>query len=117
MTSTFKIVNAVLIVVALVMSARAGWMMLTGKPEMTELFSKWGIGRPAVMLFGVLSIGSALLLLHPKTYVWGNYFILAMILVIIVHYTHDKNLKGVLMELPFFLLSLVIVWMPHPLEK
>jgi hypothetical protein len=117
MTIALKIINAILILVALFMSLRAGWFMAAGKPEMTDLFYKWNISKSSVLIFGIISMIGALLLVHPRTYVIGNFIILAMILFLIVQHVHDHNIKGVLTELPFFALSLIIVWLPHPLNR
>jgi hypothetical protein len=117
LTLTLKIINAALILIALYMSLRAGWLMITGKPEMTDLFYKWNIPNTGVLAFGLISIIGALFLVHPKTYVLGNFIILAIILFLIVQHLHDRNIRGVLTELPFFALSLIIVWLPHPFDK
>lgn len=63
----FKIINAVLILSALVMSLRVGWDMLTGKPEMAALFGCWGVSAAARRALALLAILGALLLVHPKT--------------------------------------------------
>ena len=53
------------------MGFKQGLAMLTGKPEMLELFGKWGIGKSAVMINGMVTILSAVLILFPKTFIWG----------------------------------------------
>lgn len=52
------------------MGFKQGLAMLTGKPEMLELFGKWGIGKSAVMINGMVTILSAVLI-FPKTFIWG----------------------------------------------
>jgi len=91
--------------------------MLSTKPEMVELFSKWGFGKSGLMAIGAITILSAVLLLLPKTFVWGNFLMAAGILLIICFHLLDKDLKGVAIELPFFLLNLIIIYLQHPLSK
>lgn len=117
MTNTLKIVNAILILFALYMGLKQGWAMLTGKPEMLAMFSKWDIGKTGLVVLGSLTILGALLVLFPRTFVWGNFITAAGILFIIALHLSDKDLKGVMIELPFLLLSLIIIYLQHPLSK
>ena len=112
-----KIINAILILFALYMGIKQGSAMLTGKPEMTELFSKWNITKPGLMILGAFTILGAVLVLFPKTFIWGNFITAAGILLIIAFQLSDRNLKGVAIELPFLLLSLIIIYLKHPLAQ
>jgi hypothetical protein len=114
---TFKIVNSLLILFAVFMGVKQGWAMLNGKPEMLDMFGKWDIGKTGVMLFGAVTLLSVLLLLYPKTFLWGNFLMAASILLIICFQVQDKNLKGAAIELPFLLINLVIIYLEHPLVK
>ena len=112
-----KLINSVLIVVAVFMGLKQGYAMFSGKPEMLELFGKWNFSKTGVMINGIVTIVSALLILHPKTFLWGNFLMAASILLIICFHLLDKDLKGVAIELPFFLINLVIIYLQHPLGK
>ena len=112
-----KILNSVLILVAVLMGFKQGYAMLTGKPEMLEMFSKWNFSKTAVMINGTVTIVAALLILFPKTFVWGNFIMAAGILIIICLHLLDKDLKGVVIEIPFLLLNLVIIYLQYPLSK
>jgi DoxX-like family len=112
-----KVINSVLILVAVFMGIKQGCAMLTGKPEMLEMFGKWNFTREAVMIMGIVTLVSALLILYPKTFVWGNFLMAAGILVIICFHLAARNLKGAAIELPFFLLNMVIIYLQHPLTK
>ena len=112
-----KILNSILILLALFMGVKQGWAMLTGKPDMLQLFSKWNIGRSGVTLIGAVAILGAVLVLFPRTFVSGNFITAAGILFIIAWHLYDRDWKGVAIELPFFLLSLVILSLHHPLAN
>ncbi len=111
------IINSVLIAVAVFMGLKQGYAMFSGKPEMIEMFSKWGFTKNGLMINGLVTMISALLILHPKTFVWGNFLMAAGILMIICFHLLDKDLKGVLIELPFLFLNLIIIYLQHPLKK
>ncbi len=112
-----KIINTVLILVAVFMGLKQGYAMVSGKPEMLDLFGKWNFSKTGVMINGLVTIVSALLILHPKTFLWGNFLMAAAILLIICFHLLDRDLKGVAIELPFFLLNLVIIYLQHPFGK
>lgn len=112
-----KIVNAVLILVALFMGLKQGWAMFSGKPEMLEMFGKWNINKTGLMINGAITMLSAGMILFPRTFVWGNFLMAAGILLIICFHLVDKDLKGVAIELPFLLLNLAIIYLQHPFQK
>ncbi|SFD47755.1 DoxX-like family protein [Chitinophaga sp. CF118] len=111
-----KVINSFLILIAVFMGLKQGWAMFSGKPEMLSMFSKWNFTKTAVMINGAITIISALLILFPKTFLWGNFIMAASILLIICFHLLDKDLKGVVIELPFLFLNLVIIYLQHPLN-
>ena len=112
-----KILNSLLILIALFMGLKQGWAMVSGKTEMLEMFGKWNFSKTAVMVNGAVTIIAALMLLFPKTFVWGNFLMAAGILMIICLHLLDKDLKGVAIELPFLLLNLLIIYLQYPLTN
>lgn len=112
-----KILNAALILFAVFMGLKQGSAMLMGKAEMLNLFGKWGFTSSAVAVLGVITMLGALMILWPRTFVWGNFLMAVTILLIIAFHLKDRDLKGVAIELPFLLLNLVIIYLQHPLKK
>ncbi|MCX8525380.1 DoxX family protein [Chryseobacterium formosus] len=112
-----KIINTVLILVSVFMGFKQGYAMFSGKPEMMEMFGKWGFGKTGLMINGAVTILAAILILFPKTFVWGNFLMAAGILLIICFHLLDKDLKGVAIEIPFLLLNLLIIYLQHPLKS
>ena len=112
-----KIINSVLILTAVFMGLKQGYAMFSGKPEMMEMFDKWGFNKTGLMINGVMTILAAVLILFPKTFVWGNFLMAAGILLIICLHLLGKDLKGVMVELPFFFLNLLIIYLQHPLKS
>lgn len=111
-----KIANSLLILVAVFMGFKQGFAMFSGKPEMLEMFGKWGFSKTSVMITGTITILAALLILFPKTFLRGNFLMAVGILMIICFHLLDKDLKGVAIELPFLLLNLVIIYLQYPLK-
>lgn len=116
-TMILKILNSVLILFAVFMGTKHGWNMLTAKPEMLEMFGKWNFSKNAVIVNGAITLLASVLILFPKTFVWGNFLMAAGILMIICLQLLNKDLKGVAIEIPFLLLNLVIIYLQHPLKS
>lgn len=112
-----KIVNTLLILFSLYMGLKQGWAMLSGKPHMLDMFSKWPIGRTGIAILGVCTIAGALMVLSPKTFIYGNFITAAGILLIIAFQLSDRNLKGAAIELPFLFLSLLIIYLQYPFPE
>lgn len=112
-----KLINSVLILVAVFMGFKQGYAMFSGKPEMLDMFSKWNFSKTAVMINGAVTMIAALLILFPKTFVWGNFLMAAGILMIICLQLLNKDVKGAAIEIPFLLLNLVIIYLQHPIQK
>ena len=122
MQITLRIINTALILFAVYMGTKQGWAMLSGKAEMLAMFSKWNMGRTAVLTFGLITLLSAIALLFPKTFLAGNFIMAASILLLILLHLNNasagigERLKGAATELPFLLLNLVIVYLQYPLN-
>ncbi|KMQ68649.1 hypothetical protein ACM39_08640 [Chryseobacterium sp. FH2] len=112
-----KIINSLLILIAVFMGLKQGYAMFSGKPEMIEMFGKWGFNKTGLVINGLITIIAALLILFPKTFVWGNFMMAAGILLIICFHLLDKDVKGVYVELPFLLINLVIIYLQHPFKS
>ena len=112
-----KIINSILILVAVFMGFKQGYAMLMGKPEMLEMFGKWNFSKNAVMINGAVTLLASVLILFPKTFVWGNFLMAAGILMIICLQLLNKDLKGVAIEIPFLLLNLIIIYLQHPFKN
>ncbi len=112
-----RVINGAVMLIVVFMGLKQGWAMFSVKEEMLTLFSKWHFTKTGVMVNGLVTIISALLILHPKTFLWGNFLMAAGILLIICFHLLDKDLKGVVIELPFLLLNLIIIYLQYPLKK
>lgn len=111
-----RILNAVLILFVVFMGIKQGWNMLTARPEMIEMFGKWNFSRNAVAINGAITLLASLLILFPKTFVWGNFLMATGILMIICLQLLHRELKGAVIEVPFFLLNLIVIYLQHRLK-
>jgi hypothetical protein len=55
--------------------------------------------------------------LFPQTFFAGNLLGAAVILLIVALALNAGNIKMALIEVPFFLMPLILIWLGHPLKK
>lgn len=117
MVMIIKIANTLLILFSVFMGFKQGWGMITARPDMLEMFTTFNMSKAAMMAVGIITILSAALILLPQTFFYGNFITAAVILFMAARHLHHKDLKDAAIELPFFLLSLLIIYLRHPLER
>lgn len=77
-----KILTIALIVFAVYMGFKQGIAMVSGKPEMLQMLGRIGMNNTAVMVLGIINIISAVLIVIPQTFFWGNFLMAGTILLI-----------------------------------
>jgi len=117
METAIKIINSVLILFSVFMGIKHGWGMVTGEPKMLEMFGKWEIGKSGVMVLGIVGVLASIMLLFPKTFFLGNFLTAGVLLLMAALYLNQRDIKGALVELPFMIMPLVILYLQHPLAK
>jgi hypothetical protein len=115
MTNTAKIINTILILFAAFMGLKQGWAMLSAKPAMTNMLAKLGLTRPSITGLGLITLISVILMIIPRTFFYGNFLMAASILFILMLELQHRELKAAVIEVPFLLLSCIILYLRHPL--
>jgi len=110
------ILNITLIVFTAFMGIKQGLLMMEPQQELLEMFVKWGLNKAEMSALGVLTLLSAMLIIIPKTYFAGNLLMASVILIIICFQLQQRDLKGFAIELPFFFLNLVLLYLQHPIN-
>ena len=112
-----KIVSGILILITVFFGFKHGWAAVTMKPEESEMLTKLGIGRQVIFVIGILTLLVGILVLVPATFFTGNVINAILILSMLVLQLRAGNLKAALIEIPFLLLPLIMIWLGHPLKK
>ena len=112
-----KIISGALILITAFLSFKHGWEGLTMKPEAVNMLSALGIGEFPGKVISIVTLAVGLLVLFPQTFFAGNLINAAVILLIIALALKTGNLKIALIEIPFLLMPLVMIWLGHPLKK
>ena len=113
-----KIVSILLIFITAFLNFKHAWDgLISTKPESTQMLSQLGINSTAGLILGILSLVVGIMILLPQTFFAACLINAVMIVVIMALALRSGNIKIALIEIPFLLLPLVMIWLGHPLKK
>ncbi len=113
-----RIISGILILITTYLSVKHGWAGLTStvKPEEANMLAGLGINKSARFVISLLSLAVGVLVLFPQTFFVGNLLNAMAILLIMGFALSSGNLKIALIEVPFLLMPLVLLWLGHPFK-
>lgn len=111
--------SLVLFIVSIFLSFKHGWesFNVSKHPESAKMMTNLGINPSYVPEMGIVMMVIGVLLLFPKTFVLGNILNAISIVVIMALALNTGNIKMALMEIPFLLMPLVLIWLKYPFLK
>jgi len=111
-----KIISGLLILLTAFLQFKHAWAGLTMNvaPEETNMMEDLGISRSFLFIISILSLGVGVMVLFPQTFFAANLLNAAMILLIMALALRAGNIRTALIEIPFLLLPLVMIWLGHP---
>lgn len=114
-----SIISLVLLLVSVYLAFKHGWDTLNYKkhPESLKMMNELGISTTMIPIFGGLTILIGVLLLIPKTFFLGNMLNAISIVIIMALAIKAGNYKMVLIEIPFLVMPLVMIWLKYPFTK
>jgi hypothetical protein len=115
----FKVLSGLLILVTVYLNFKHGWAGVTNnlKPEEAKMMTDLGINKTMIKVISVLSLTVCVLTLFPQTFFTGNILNAFAILLIMGFALRSGNYKIALIEIPFFILPLLLIYLGHPLKK
>ncbi len=115
---TTKIISGILLLITVYFGISHGSRVFQ-KPIMQylEMMDLLGITNSLRIAFGILSIGSALLILFPKTFFVGNVIRALLLILMMALALKAGNYKFALVEIPFVMMPLLLIYFSHPLKN
>ncbi|MCF2446776.1 hypothetical protein L0657_22655 [Dyadobacter sp. CY345] len=89
----------------------------TPSPAYAEMIILLGINDTIRTMIGVWSILSAVLILFPQTFFIGNILRAVLLILMMAFALKAGNYKFALIEIPFLLMPLVLIYLGHPLKN
>ncbi len=115
---TVRIISGVLILVACFFGVRHGWSALTMSPtDANAAALGLNLNRGALAALGGFSLVAGVLVLFPQTFLISNVLSGCGIFYIAALQAQNRNLRGTLIEIPFLMLPLVMIFLGHPFKK
>jgi len=114
-----NIFSLALLIVSVSLSFKHGWDMLNYKstPGSLKMIKALGISEPVVPFFSILTIAIGILLLIPRTFFLGNVLNAMSIVLIMALAIKSGNIRIVLIEIPFLVLPLLLIWLKYPFKN
>ncbi|WP_317124961.1 DoxX family protein [Taibaiella helva] len=103
----------------MVLSFKHGWDTFHYKsnPQSLKMMNELGISEGMIPVMGVLTILTGILLLFPRTFFWGNVLNALSIVLIMALALRASNVNMVILEIPFLVIPLVVIWLKYPFKN
>lgn len=114
-----NLISLALLIVSVALSFKHGWDTFNYKnnPQSLKMMDELGISESVIPLMAALTILVGILLLIPKTFFWGNVLNAMSIVLIMALALRAGNLKMVLIEIPFLIMPLIMIWLKYPFKN
>lgn len=111
-----SIISLVLLAITAFLSFKHGWdsFHVDEHPESAKMMAELGIKQSYVPAMGITMMVIAVLLLFPKTFVLGNVLNAVSIVLIMALALNAGNYKMALIEIPFLIMPLILIWLQYP---
>ena len=112
-----KIISGILILVTAYLSFKHGWAGITMKAESADMFADLKISKTLLYIISVLSLAVGIMIFFPQTFFAANLINAATILLIMALALRVGNIKIALIEIPFLLMPLLLIYLGHPFKR
>jgi len=114
-----KIISAILILITAFLNLKHAWegLHIEAHPEQAKMIADIGIGKTGITVLSILNIAIGIAIFFPQTFFIANLLNAVTILLIMIFSLKTGNTKTALIEIPFLLIPLVLIYLGHPLKK
>src|SRR5690606_13410568 len=111
-----SIISLILLLVSVGLSFKHGWDSFNVKshPESLIMMTDLDIKPTLVPVVGIAMFLIGVLLLFPRTFLLRYIFYAISVVIVMVLAINVVNFRIALIEIPFLLLPLVIIWLKYP---
>lgn len=111
------IISILLLLSSAGLSIKHGWDSFnTATPEQAKMMADLGFTKTMMPYFGVFSILIGLMLFFPKTFLISNILNAFTIVLIMALSLNTGNYKIALIEIPFLMMPLIMIWLKYPFK-
>lgn len=113
-----SLISLALLLISAFLSFKHGWDGLNyrNNPGAEKMMGELGIEASFAPVVGAVTIAIGLLILIPRTFFVGNLLNAITILVIMALALRVGNVKMALIEIPFLIMPLLLIWLKYPFK-
>jgi len=113
-----NIISTVLLLISVTLSFKHAWdsVYYKNNPESVKMIESLGISETFMPYMAAVAIVIGILLLIPKTFFLGNILNAFMIVMIMGLGLRAGNYRIALIEIPFLVMPLVMIWLKYPFK-
>jgi hypothetical protein len=113
-----KIISGILIVFVAIMSFKHGLSGLKSNAAQGDLqMLSWGINKQMQTIISIATIVMAIMILFPQTFLVGNILGAIIFIVLMCFQLNAGYVKAAATEIPFLFITLLMIYLGHPLKK
>ena len=112
-----KIISGILILVTAYLSFKHGWAGITMKAESADMFAELRISKTVLYIISILSLAVGIMIFFPQTFFAANLINAVTVLLIMALSLRVGNIKIALIEIPFLLMPLLLIYLGHPFKR
>lgn len=114
-----NIISLLLLIISVSLSFKHAWdtAHYQNNPDTFKMMTSLGISKAAIHVFIFLAIAIGVLLLVPRTFFLGNMLNAISIVLIMGLALRAGNLKMVMIEIPFLVMPLLMIWLKYPFKN
>lgn len=113
-----NVISAVLLLISVTLSFKHAWDSVHYKnnPESVKMMESLGINETFTPYLAAVGIAVGVLLLLPSTFFMGNMLNAFLIVMIMGLALRTGNYRTALLEIPFLVMPLVMIWLRYPFK-
>jgi hypothetical protein len=111
-----RVLSGILVVLAFIMGLRHGVGLLRSTPAQVQENLHISLNQPTILVVGLLTCVGAILIIFPPTFFAANVISSAVVLYLAAVQSKAHNVRGALLELPFVLLPLLVLYLGYPFK-
>ncbi|WP_295771046.1 hypothetical protein [uncultured Mucilaginibacter sp.] len=114
-----NIVSLLLLIISVSLSFKHAWdtAHYQRNPESFKMMESLGVSVSMIPAFAALTLLTGILLLIPKTFFVGNKIHAISIVTIMGLALRNGNIKIALIEIPFLVMPLLMIWLKYPFKN
>lgn len=114
-----RILSGILLIITAILGVKHGvdGLRIGSNPDQLKMATDMGVSKIAVEVMSALGIAVGIAVLFPRSFFTANLINAITIVLIMAFSLRSGNYKMALIEIPFLIIPLLLIYLGHPLKK